>query len=780
MRMWKSFLVFMIFWGVMAEAAAKNRVALVIGNSEYASSPLKNPANDAKDMATALRNLGFDVIEKQNLSRRGMRQAMRAFGKKLTKEDVGLFYFAGHGMQVEGRNYLMPVDADVQSEDEVQDEGIDANSVLRKMKGAGNSLNIVILDACRNNPFSRSFRSGTRGLARMDGPVGSLIAYATAPGSVAADGAESNGVYTKYLLSALKIPNLTIEQVFKKVRADVEAETVGKQIPWETSSLKGEFKFNINVTINHKNEPGQNTGLPTRALANPTLELTLWNDVKNSNNKSMLEAYLRRFPSGTFSELARIKLESMAPTVTQKKQKEQDTDLVAASAHEDKEVVGSSDDAYDYYDAEKYADAFPIFLYLVNRGHQDSQNYIGWLYMKGYGTQKNYPAALKWYGKSAARGNAWGQQKLGYMYREGLGVPVDYEAAVKWYRKAAEQEDVDAEANLGYMYQKGWGVKANDTLAFEWYFKSAQQGDDWAQFKVGYYYDVGKGLPKDAVQAVQWYSKSAKQGNEDAQNNLGLLYEYGRGVEKDDKAAFDLYLKSAEKGHAEAQDNVAIMYEEGRGVKKDPLLASQWYLKSALQGYDDAQNRLGYLYMKGIGVPQDYLMAAKWYKKAAEQGDAWGQQKMGYLYLNGYGLRQDYVKAKSWFDKAAAQDDMDAKSNLGWMHHKGLGMEIDLKVALSWYLTAAEQGDAWAEHKVGYFYDEGFGTAQDYEKAREWYIRSAKQGNQYAQYNLGLIYEKGHGVKIDLIESKRWYQQASDAGYSDADDAIKRLAGDAI
>lgn len=225
------------------QADAEKRIALVIGNAEYRDSPLSNPVNDALDITEALKKTGFEVDLHTNVDRKKMREAIRKFGDNLRQADIGLFYFAGHGIQIKGRNYLIPLAVDVQSADEVQDESIDTSAVLRKMESAGNAVNIVILDACRNNPFARSFRSMDRGLARMDGPVGSFIAYATAPGSVAADGTGRNGVYTEHLLEALNQPGLSIEQTFKRVRNGVKNITDGQQIPWESSSLMGEFVF---------------------------------------------------------------------------------------------------------------------------------------------------------------------------------------------------------------------------------------------------------------------------------------------------------------------------------------------------------------------------------------------------------------------------------------------------------------------------------------------------------------------------------------------------------
>jgi hypothetical protein len=182
------------------------RVALVIGNAAYRDAPLVNPVNDAKAMAAALRD-------------------------------------AGHGMQIKGRNYLVPVNAEIQREDEVAYGTLDAQAVLDKMDSAGNGLNLMILDACRNNPFARSFRSAAQGLAQMDAPVGTLVAFATAPGSVASDGQGQHGLYTQHLLQEMRAPGAKVEEVFKRVRAAVRRDSAGKQIPWEATSLEGDLSF---------------------------------------------------------------------------------------------------------------------------------------------------------------------------------------------------------------------------------------------------------------------------------------------------------------------------------------------------------------------------------------------------------------------------------------------------------------------------------------------------------------------------------------------------------
>ncbi len=233
----------------------ERRIALVIGNGTYKSSPLANPVNDANDIAAALKNLGFSVRLKINADQRSMERSIREFGKDLRSGSIGLFYFAGHGIQVHGRNYLIPIGADVESEADVKYESVDAGRVLSQMYEAENSLNIIILDACRDNPYARSFRSSEKGLAKMDAPTGSILAYATAPGSVAADGTGRNGLYTSMLLKHISTPGLEIGRLFRQVRIDVVKSSGKRQTPWESSSLMGDFYFTTKRGIAVKERP---------------------------------------------------------------------------------------------------------------------------------------------------------------------------------------------------------------------------------------------------------------------------------------------------------------------------------------------------------------------------------------------------------------------------------------------------------------------------------------------------------------------------------------------
>lgn len=286
------------------------RIALVIGNSAYTTAPpLKNPANDARDMAVALKALGFEVSAGINLGQREMKRLIREFGQRLKGGGHGLFYYAGHGVQARGHNYLVPVDAEIQSEADVEDSGVNVNLVLSYMDDAQNHLNIVILDACRNNPFARSFRSATEGLAQVDAPTGTLIAYATAPGRVAADGVGENGLYTSELLKAMRIPGLTATEMFMQVRREVMSRTGNKQVPWEASSLTGSFYFtprgSTSPPVAVVSRPTSEEPSAPRTADAATFELSYWETIKSSNEAQDFISYLEKYPKGQFVDLAR-------------------------------------------------------------------------------------------------------------------------------------------------------------------------------------------------------------------------------------------------------------------------------------------------------------------------------------------------------------------------------------------------------------------------------------------------------------------------------------------
>ncbi len=316
-------------------SATERRIALVIGNSTYKVGPLKNPVNDAHLIAATLRSVGFKVIERTDADQKEMKRALQKFGDRLEeagKDGVGLFYYAGHGVQANGRNYLIPLGAEIQRESDLDIEALRANAVLSTMDYARNRLNFVIMDACRNNPYARSFRSASRGLARMEAPRGTLVAYATGPGDVAADGKGDNSPYTEALVKAMQEPGVPVEQMFKQVRLLVEKATGSKQTPWEESSLTGDFYFNPVSLPPGPKKPTSTTstvGAQTSAerkappavipLSQPLVaaqkEMMFWQSIQGSENPEDFEAYLKKYADGEFAVLATNRIKKLRPPI---------------------------------------------------------------------------------------------------------------------------------------------------------------------------------------------------------------------------------------------------------------------------------------------------------------------------------------------------------------------------------------------------------------------------------------------------------------------------------
>lgn len=276
------------------------RVALVIGNAAYTESPLRNPVNDARAMAAKLKDLKFEVIVRENLKAKQIGATLQAFQSRIKPGDEALFFYAGHGLQVKGVNYLPAVDAEINSELDVPQQSINVGTVLDLLEESKAGVKLVFLDACRNNPYARSFRSSATGLSKVgNAPTGTLISFATRPGSVAADGAGQNGLYTEVLLRHIATPNQPIEQMLKKVASGVEQTSQGKQEPWIEGSIKGDFYFITGpVTIVQQNTTSPSLDPETEA----------WNAAKESNSIVAVELYLQEYRQGKYVTAAKILL----------------------------------------------------------------------------------------------------------------------------------------------------------------------------------------------------------------------------------------------------------------------------------------------------------------------------------------------------------------------------------------------------------------------------------------------------------------------------------------
>jgi len=295
-------------FGISSAEAAK-RVALVIGNNSYKTLPdLDNARKDADGIASKLRSLGWDVVLKKDLSRRQAYRQIATFESKLRDAEVGLVYYAGHGIQKDGKNYLIPSDAEIEVEEDLRSEAFTSSDILEAMEKAGAPMNIVILDSCRDNPLPRRSRSAERGLAAPSLPAGikgTAIVFSAGPGQVAMDGPKNgHGVFTGELLKVLDRPGLKLEEVFKQTARQVAVRTNSKQKPWMNSSVTSDFYFQ------------EEKATPAASVPAADKETVFWQSIANSDRAGDYKAYLSQYPSGAFAALARSRLSALKETKT--------------------------------------------------------------------------------------------------------------------------------------------------------------------------------------------------------------------------------------------------------------------------------------------------------------------------------------------------------------------------------------------------------------------------------------------------------------------------------
>jgi formylglycine-generating enzyme required for sulfatase activity len=284
---------------VSDDVAIQRRLALVIGNSTYPDSPLRNPTNDAADIASALRHLNFIVTDAQNLTLRDMDRITDSFAQGLRPGDLVFFYYAGHGVQYQQENYLIPIDYRARSAADLRYDALPAAQIRDRLESSGATVRVIVLDACRDNPFSGT-RSGTRGLAPMEVAEGTLVAYATADGRTADDNpGERNGLYTKFLLQSLSQPGITLRQAFDQTRASVFKASSKHQLPFLYEGIVGDVHLAPVPTV-----PGSAPSVQPAM----DVEARAWDEIRNMQSIPALEAFLREFPNGAHAGLARVRL----------------------------------------------------------------------------------------------------------------------------------------------------------------------------------------------------------------------------------------------------------------------------------------------------------------------------------------------------------------------------------------------------------------------------------------------------------------------------------------
>jgi TPR repeat protein len=544
-------------WACARAQENQHRVALVIGNAAYVRvERLANSANDAKLIADTLRHLGFTVIggdAQRDLDKAHFEQLVQEFGHQIQGADVALFYYAGHGVQVQGKNWLLPVDANPTRVQDVDFQMIDADLVLKQMDGAGTRLNIVILDACRNNPFAGLGTRGVAGgLAEMRAPEGTLISFATQPGNVAADGSGPDGPFATALANAMHQPGLDIFRLFNDVGLKVKRDTQGAQQPWVSSSpIDGDFFF---TPVEAASDAPVTTALETPSLQEQ---------------------------AGSAGATSAVPLPSLRSLADQG-QPEAQTDLGLRLA----KGIGTPKD---------YGAAVPLLQHAAAQGYARAQYYTGVMYERGYGVTRDYGVALDWYRRAAEQNYAPAQVAVARFYGVGITVPRDPAERNKWLLRAAALGSPLAQITLGNIYRRGDGVPVDMATAAQWYQRAAKHDFAMAEVQLALMYQHGAGVPQDLAAALGLLRQAAAKHNAIAQNAIGTFYEHGWAVPPDFVQARDWYQLAAAQGNPAAEFNLGRLYATGHGVQRDRAEARKWFEKAAAAGNQAAIARLAKL-----------------------------------------------------------------------------------------------------------------------------------------------------------------------------------------
>lgn len=655
------------------------RIALVVGNDAYQQiDALKNARNDAEAMARELQKVGFSVSRATDVNRDALHKAIDSFVAQVGKDDEAVFYYAGHGVQIDASPYLLPVDIRADSARQLVRDALPLDSLLADLSRARYAL--VIVDACRNNPFtSRGVRSiGTdRGLHPIEPPEGMAVIMSAGRGQTALDSLgpsdkNPNGLFAREFIRLMSVPGIQVRDLLLQVRDSVEknAATIAhKQRPALIDESRGQFYFVPAEASRAQASP---------VVENNAVELAYWNSVQERGDVDELKLYLQRYPNGMFAELATVR--------------------IARLQTNSKASVSASGAVTDNPEVRRQLD-------LAQRGNAGAMSQLGNFYRDGRnGLPRDFAQAKQWYEKGADLGNLDALSGLATLYERGQGVSPDPAHAVVLYKRAAEGGDSRGMNNLGLAYFAGIGGLAQDTgKALDWYRRAAAIGNPYSMTHIGNAYASGKGVRRDDAEAVKWYQKAVAGGGAFGMWKLADMYLAGRGgLNRDYGKAAELYRRAADKGESAGFNGLAVLHLNGWGVVKDDTMAVQMYRKS--MDLDDPRGIAGTALMHQLGrggVTQDLAKARELYERAAARNDNMALNNIAFFHLNGWaGIQKDPTKALELWTRAADRDYSRSMFHLGSIYKEGRFVPQDLQLARKWYERAASFGDEAAKKEL--------------------------------------------------------------------------------
>lgn len=662
---------FVVVTVVAGSAQPQPRHALVIGNETYSVGSLRNPVNDARSIAASLLQSGFQTTLLEDVSSDDFEAALDGFLEGVPAGAIGLFYYAGHAVQRDGRNYLLPVDIEAGPADQIIGKSIEAVGIIERFHDSGVDFGIFILDACRDNPFTDEQTELGRGLASMESDAGeTLIGFATQAGQVAYDGTGPNSPYTGALVNELDKPGKDILDVFRSVRRSVRIWTNGQQRPFISASIEREFVF--------KEQGGEESapvelGEITAESVLPVVERIWWDAIRDSHVPEDFRAFVSHFPRSQNVSRARnlaVELETSGQAVRGLKLAQFNVPQERRSPQGLSVTVTACDiSAGDPDDPRRITGGVPWGLVNVRRGLQDCSAALAidpvnprLLHQMGrlLDIQSRFEEAEAFYRLAAASEYSASLVNLGFLHVAARGRERNYEAALGYYRRAADLGNLRARTNIGEMFERGWFVDKNLDEAVQWYRLAAQNGwpnalDTLANLHRRGPDEEGRGVPRDPDEAIRLYKVAAELGNTNAMNNLGRIYLGDELGAPDVERGIEWLTRAAEHGNRFAPFNLARIYRDGKLVERDNELALLLFAQSADLGFAPASIAMGRMHQNGQGVPKSPEQAAFHYsvgiltadsKRPAQEKEA--RERLGDLGLDQSLLDAAMDRAKDW------------------------------------------------------------------------------------------------------------------------------------
>lgn len=678
-------------------AQAERRAAIVVGNSDYPFAPLPNPHNDAKLIANTLTELDFDVLLFYDVKKSATKDLRDAIKSHLAGADMAVFYYAGHALQYEGRNLLLPVDTRTDSAKSVVADAVALNDLIDIVKDDPVGIKLFILDACRNNPLADK-KGLQQGLAHTEAGSGQvLVAFATSAGEVAYDGTGINSPYSAALANALQTPGLDVYDTFRTVRGDVRQATGNSQIPWITGSIETRFVF----------RPGDQDTAGTNAAAEAgagvAIDEVLWTFIKDSQDPQDFERFAKVFPNSVHAAEATDKGKVKVAALETRGLYVNGT-LISTSISADAPVEATGERVSEEFVFQQAGEravsetfrVWPSILPDTQDGMKTLVTDCDLYAADPNDPQRQVPGVTNGMVnvRDALRACAFSlaadvnNPRLQFQFGRVLEIARRYSWAEHFYELAGKQQYSAALINLGYMARVGMGREVDQRRAFDFYVKAAALGNLRARTDIGWAYIDGRGVPKLPEEGVLWYRLAASSGWANAITALGDAYRLGTGVKQDFVQAASLYSAAADTGQIDAMANLGQAYLVGEGVKKDVSRGLELLQRATDIGNRYAPYFLAQLYLKGDGkLAADPRRALTLLELSANRGNEYAYTRLAWGHRDGIfnkgkpDLRRAYFNA-SLAARLHADQGEEAKAEIAAKLDPKTLKEVDSEVEL--------------------------------------------------------------------------------------------------